>query len=63
MMTLPGVCNIAQKQHTASHLCGRKGNILTQASITINDNVTLIGRALARTAAVTLRKGVNITLP
>ncbi len=40
-----------------------KGNILAQASITINDNVTLIGRALARTAAVTLGTGVNITLP
>jgi len=41
-----------------------KGNILTLASITLNDNVTLIGRALARTAgAVTLGTGDTITLP
>lgn len=39
------------------------GTILAQASITINDNVTLIGRALARTAAVTLGTNVTITLP
>ena len=41
-----------------------KGNILSLASITLNDNVTLIGRALARTAgAVTLGTGDTITLP
>lgn len=40
-----------------------KGNILALASITINDNVTLIGRALARNGAVTLGTGDTITLP
>jgi hypothetical protein len=41
-----------------------KGNILSLASITLNDNVTLIGRALARSAgAVTLGTGDTITLP
>jgi hypothetical protein len=41
-----------------------KGNILSLASISLNDNVTLIGRALARTAgAVTLGTGDTITLP
>jgi hypothetical protein len=41
-----------------------KGNILSLGSITLNDNVTLIGRALARTAgAVTLGTGDTITLP
>jgi hypothetical protein len=41
-----------------------KGNILSLASTTLNDNVTLIGRALARTAgAVTLGTGDTITLP
>lgn len=40
-----------------------RGNILALASITLNDNVTLIGRALARNGAVTLGTGVTITLP
>jgi hypothetical protein len=40
-----------------------QGNILAQASITINDNVTLNGRALARTGAVTLGTGDTINLP
>lgn len=40
-----------------------QGNILAQASITLNDTVSLIGRALARDAAVTLGTGVVITLP
>jgi hypothetical protein len=40
-----------------------KGNILAFSSITLNDNVTLIGRALARNAAVTLGTGDTITLP
>lgn len=40
-----------------------KGNILALTSITLNDNVTLIGRALARNGAVTLGTGDTITLP
>jgi type VI secretion system secreted protein VgrG len=40
-----------------------QGNILSQASITLNDNVTLLGRALARTGAVTLGNNNVITLP
>ena len=40
-----------------------QGNILAQHSITLNDYVTLIGRALARDAAVTMGTGVVITLP
>ncbi len=40
-----------------------KGSILALASITLNDNVTLTGRALARNAAVTLGTGVTINLP
>ena len=40
-----------------------KGNILAFSSITLNDNVTLIGRALARNGAVTLGTGDTITLP
>ena len=40
-----------------------KGNILALSSITLNDNVTLIGRALARNGAVTLGTGDTITLP
>jgi hypothetical protein len=40
-----------------------KGNIVAFSSITLNDNVTLIGRALARNAAVTLGTGDTITLP
>jgi hypothetical protein len=40
-----------------------QGDILAQASITLVDNATLIGRALARTAAVTLGTNNTITLP
>jgi hypothetical protein len=40
-----------------------KGNILAFSSITLNDNTTLLGRALARNAAVTLGTGDTITLP
>jgi hypothetical protein len=40
-----------------------KGNIVAFSSITLNDNVTLIGRALARNGAVTLGTGDTITLP
>ncbi|MDQ3081501.1 MAG: ice-binding family protein [Gemmatimonadota bacterium] len=40
-----------------------QGNILAQASITLKDNATLVGRALARDAAVTLGTGNVITLP
>jgi hypothetical protein len=40
-----------------------KGNILAQASITLNDNAKLRGRALARDGAVTLGTGNTITLP
>ena len=40
-----------------------QGNILAFSSITLNDNVTLIGRALARNAAVTLGNNNIITLP
>jgi hypothetical protein len=40
-----------------------QGNILALTSITLNDNVTLIGRALARNGAVTLGTGNVITLP
>ncbi len=40
-----------------------QGNILALTSITLNDNVTLIGRALARNGAVTLGTGNTITLP
>jgi hypothetical protein len=40
-----------------------KGNILSFSSITLNDNTTLIGRALARNGAVTLGTGDTITLP
>jgi len=45
---------------TASHW---QGNIIALTSITLNDNVTLIGRALARNGAVTLGTGNVITLP
>ena len=40
-----------------------KGNIVAFSSITLNNNVTLIGRALARNGAVTLGTGDTITLP
>jgi hypothetical protein len=40
-----------------------QGNILAFTSITLNDNVTLIGRALARNGAVTLGTSDVITLP
>jgi Ice-binding-like len=40
-----------------------QGNILALSSITLNDNVTLTGRALARNAAVTLGNNNVITLP
>ncbi len=40
-----------------------QGNIITLTSITLNDNVTLIGRALARNGAVTLGNNNTITLP
>jgi hypothetical protein len=40
-----------------------QGNILAVSSITLNDNVTLRGRALTRTGAVTLGNNNVITLP
>jgi len=40
-----------------------QGNILANASITLVDGATLIGRALARTGAVTLGTTNTITLP
>jgi len=40
-----------------------QGNILAFTSITLNDNVTLLGRALARNGAVTLGNNNTITLP
>jgi hypothetical protein len=40
-----------------------RGNILAFTSITLNDDVTLIGRALARNGAVTLGNRNTITLP
>lgn len=40
-----------------------KGNIITFQSITLNNNATLLGRALARNGAVTLGSGNTITLP
>jgi len=40
-----------------------KGNILALTSITINDNVSMLGRALARNGAVTLGTGDTINLP
>lgn len=45
---------------TSSHW---QGNIIALTSITLTDNVTLIGRALARNGAVTLGTGNVITLP
>ncbi|HEX9705737.1 MAG TPA: ice-binding family protein [Gemmatimonadales bacterium] len=40
-----------------------KGNIVAFTSITLNDNATLLGRALARNGAVTLGSNNTITLP
>lgn len=40
-----------------------QGNIIALTSITLVDNATLIGRALARNGAVTLGTGNTITLP
>lgn len=40
-----------------------QGNIIALSSITLNNNVTLIGRALARNGAVTLGNNNIITLP
>ncbi len=40
-----------------------QGNIIALSSITLNNNVTLTGRALARNGAVTLGVGNIITLP
>jgi len=42
---------------------GWKGNILAQITITLNDNANLLGRALARTGAVTTGTNNFITLP
>jgi hypothetical protein len=40
-----------------------QGNILALTSITLVDNATLLGRALARNGAVTLGTNNVITLP
>jgi ice-binding like protein len=40
-----------------------KGNIVALTTITLNNNVVLIGRALARNGAVTIGTGTSITLP
>ncbi len=40
-----------------------RGNILALESITLNDNTTMLGRALARNGAVTLGTNNTITLP
>jgi ice-binding like protein len=40
-----------------------QGNVIALSSITLNDNVTLLGRALARNGAVTLGNNNVITLP
>ncbi len=40
-----------------------QGNVIALQSITLNDNVTLLGRALARNGAVTLGNNNIITLP
>jgi len=42
---------------------GMKGNILALSSVTLNDNATLLGRALARNGAVTLGSNNTISLP
>jgi len=39
------------------------GNVIAQVSITLNDGTSLLGRALARTGAVTLGTGNTISLP
>jgi len=51
------LCNVFWKVGSSATLgttTDFKGNILAQASITITTNATLVGRALARTGAVTL---------
>jgi len=40
-----------------------QGNILALSSITLNDNATLVGRALARNGALALGSNNSITLP
>jgi hypothetical protein len=40
-----------------------KGNIVALTSITLNDNATLLGRALARTGGVSLGSNNTISLP
>ena len=45
---------------TASHW---QGNILALTSITLNDDATLIGRALARNGSVSLGSNNFVTLP
>ena len=40
-----------------------KGNVVAFTSITLNDNATLLGRALARNGAVTMGSNNTITLP
>jgi hypothetical protein len=40
-----------------------KGNVVALTSITLVDNATLVGRALARNGAVSLGSGNSITLP
>jgi len=40
-----------------------RGNILALTSITLNDNATMCGRALARNGAVSVGNGNTITLP
>lgn len=40
-----------------------QGNILANAAITLNDRASVLGRVLARGAAVTLGTGNTITLP
>ena len=40
-----------------------KGNIVAFTTITLNDNATLLGRALARNGAVTMGSNNTITLP
>jgi hypothetical protein len=40
-----------------------RGNIVALTSITLNDNATMLGRALARNGAVSLGTNNTITLP
>jgi hypothetical protein len=40
-----------------------RGNIVALTSITLNDNATMLGRALARNGAVSIGNGNTITLP